>query len=429
MRPLRIGVAGLGTVGAATVAALRENDQILRQRTGRQIQVTAVSARDRSLRRAVPIDQCRWHADAIDMACDPDVDVVCELIGGSSGKAFDLVQASLNNGKHVVTANKALLAHHGAALAELAEKSEVVLAFEPAVAGGIPIVKALREGLAGNRIQKITGILNGTSNYILTTMRETGRTFQDVLAEAQRQGYAEADPSFDVDGVDAAHKLSLLASLAYGCPPAFTAMQPEGIRSITPVDISFAGQLGFRIKLLGATYLANQGLVLRVYPAMVPADAPLAAVEGVFNGVAVEGDRIGKAMFEGRGAGAGPTASAVVADIADIARGLRLPTFGVPAVNLAERSLALTEDLVGSYYLRLEVTDRPGVLADVAAVLRDHLISIESLIQRGRAPDQPVTLVITTHDASEGAMIKALSVIAGLSVVLEPPAMIRIERS
>lgn len=429
MNSLKIGIAGLGTVGAATVALIEENASILTSRIRGRIEIVAVSARDRGKQRGFPADRYRWYEDARELAADPDVDLVCELIGGADGIALELVQAALSGGKHVVTANKALLAHHGAALARLAEDNGVVLAFEPAVAGGIPIVKALREGLAGNRIRKITGILNGTSNYILTTMRETGRDFATVLAEAQEKGYAEADPSFDVDGIDAAHKLSLLASLAYGCPPRFDAMQPEGIRGITPMDIDFAQQLGFRIKLLGTAHLAKTGLVLRMYPAMVPLDAPIAAVEGVFNGIAVEGDRVGVAMFEGRGAGAGPTASAVVADIVDVARGLRLPTFGVSANELTDRPMAPSEDLLGSYYLRLEVVDRPGVLADISAVLRDHRVSIESLIQRGRDPEQPVTLVITTHEATEGAMTRALATIAELSVVLEPPTMIRIERA
>ena len=363
------------------------------------------------------------------MAADPEVELVCELIGGSDGVAYDVVKYRCPPESTSSPPTRRCSHHHGARLALLAEQNGVALAFEPAVAGGIPIVKVLREGLAANKIRKITRILNGTSNYILTTMRETGRDFNTVLAEAQAKGYAEADPSFDVDGIDAAHKLCLLASLAYGCPPRFDAMRPEGIRNVTPVDIAFAGQLGFCIKLLGTTRLTEAGLVQRLYPAMVPLTAPIAGVEGVFNGITVEGDRVGVAMFEGRGAGAGPTASAVVADIVDIARGLRLPTFGVAASELTDRPMAPTEDLVGSYYLRLEVVDRPGVLADIAAVLRDHQVSIESLIQRGRDPDQPVTLVITTHEATEGAMGHALATIAGLSIVLEPPTMIRIEHA
>ncbi|HEX2528723.1 MAG TPA: homoserine dehydrogenase [Geminicoccus sp.] len=429
MSSLKIGIAGLGTVGAATAAVIEENASVIARRTGRTLEVVAVSARERRKDRGIPLDRYRWYENAAELAVDPEIDLVCELIGGSDGVALEVVRTALAAGKHVVTANKALLAHQGATLAGLAEQQGVSLAFEAAVAGGIPIVKALREGLAANRIRRITGILNGTSNYILTTMRETGRDFASVLAEAQEKGYAEADPSFDVDGVDAAHKLCLLASLAYGCLPRFDAMRPEGIRGIKPVDIAFAGQLGFRIKLLGSARLTEAGLVLRMHPAMVPLSAPIAAVEGVFNGITVEGDRVGVAVFEGRGAGAGPTASAVVADIIDIARGLRLPTFGVPASELADRPMAPVEDLIGSYYLRLEVVDRPGVLADVAAVLRDQHVSIESLIQRGRDPEQPVTLVITTHDATEGAMSRALATIAGLPVVLEAPTMIRIEQA
>ena len=266
-----------------------------------------------------------------------------------------------------MTANKAMLAHHGAELAALAEESGAVLAFEAAVAGGIPIVQALREGLAANRIGRVVGILNGTCNYILTQMRETGRDFGAVLAEAQELGYAEADPSFDVDGIDAAHKLALLASLAFGGRPRFDAIHVEGIRHVSAEDIAFAGELGYRIKLLGVARMTAQGLEQRVHPCMVPADAPIAQVEGVFNGVVVEGDRVGQVMFEGRGAGAGPTASAVVADIVDIARGLRLPAFGVPARRLADHPIAPMAAHEGSYYIRLLVLDRPGVMADVSA--------------------------------------------------------------
>lgn len=428
-KSLRVGIAGLGTVGGGTLRLLRENGELLRQRTGRRIEVTAVSARDPGRRRDLDLSGLRWHGDARALAEDPEVDLVCELIGGSDGPALDLVRASLARGRPVVTANKAMLAHHGAELARLAEGAGAPLCWEAAVAGGIPIIKSLRQGLAANRIVAVSGILNGTCNFILTTMRETGREFSDVLAEAQALGYAEADPSFDVDGVDAAHKLTLLASLAFGGRPRFDAVHIEGIRHVSAMDIAFAGQLGYRIKLLGLARMTEAGLEQRVHPCMVPAEAPIAQVEGVFNGVVVEGDRVGSVVHEGRGAGAGPTASAVVADIVDIARGLRLPTFGVPAGELADHAIAPLTAHRGCYYIRLMVLDQPGVLADISAVLRDHNISIESLIQRGRNPGQAVPIVLTSHDALEADMRGALGRIGALPSVLEPPRMIRIERS
>jgi len=425
---LRVGIAGLGTVGGGTLRLLRENADLLEARTGRRVAVTAVSARDPGKRRDLALEALRWHADPRGLAEDPEVDLVCELVGGSEGVALELTRAALRRGRPVVTANKAMLAHHGAELAALAEESGAVLAFEAAVAGGIPIVQALREGLAANRIGRVVGILNGTCIYILTQMRETGRDFAAVLVEAQELGYAEADPSFDVDGIDAAHKLALLASLAFGGRPRFDAVHVEGIRHVSAEDIAFAGALGYRIKLLGVARTTAQGLEQRVHPCMVPADAPIAQVEGVFNGVVVEGDRVGQVMFEGRGAGAGPTASAVVSDIVDIARGLRLPAFGVPARRLADHPIAPMAAHEGCYYIRLPVLDRPGVMADVSAILRDHEVSIESLLQRGRNPGQAVPIVLTTHDTTEAAMRGALDRIASLPSVTEPPRMIRIER-
>ena len=426
---LRIGIAGLGTVGAGTFQLLREHAELLRHRTGRSVVVTAVSAREQGRERGLDLTGIRWHEDARVLAEDPAVDLVCELIGGSEGVARDLVGLALRHGKSVVTANKALLALQGAELAQLAEAAGVQLRFEAAVAGGIPIVKSLREGLAANRILRVYGILNGTCNFILTTMRDTGREFSDVLAEAQALGYAEADPSFDVDGIDAAHKLALLAALAFGGRPRFDAIHIEGIRHVSAMDIAFADQLGYRIKLLGVARLTPDGLEQRMHPCMVPAQAPIAQVDGVFNGVVVEGDRVGSVVHEGRGAGAGPTASAVVGDIVDIARGLSLPTFGVPASDLALHAIAPMSAHAGSYYIRLMVVDQPGVLADISAVLRDHDVSIESLIQRGRNPGQAVPIVLTSHDTTEADMGGALERIAALPAVLEAPRMIRIERS
>jgi homoserine dehydrogenase len=426
--PLRVGIAGLGTVGCGVLDLLERNRDVLASRTGRPIRIVAVSARDPDRLRPVALDGYRWCADARALAEEPDIDVVCELIGGSDGIALELARRTLARGRHLVTANKAMLAHHGAELGRLAEARGVALGFEAAVAGGIPIVKALREGLAANRIRRVYGILNGTSNYILTVMRETGRDFAEVLAEAQALGYAEADPSFDVDGIDAAHKLALLAALAFGGRPRFDAIHVEGIRHVAAADITYADELGYRIKLLGVARMTEAGLEQRLHPCMVPKDAPIAQVEGVFNGIVVECEDAGTVVLEGRGAGAGPTASAVVADLIDIARGSRVPVLGVPAAALADHPSAPMSAHRGSYYIRLMVVDRPGVLADIAAVLRDHEISIEALIQRARNPGQAVPIVLTSHETTEAAMTAALARIGGLAAVLEPPRMIRIER-
>ncbi|MBO1079059.1 homoserine dehydrogenase [Roseomonas haemaphysalidis] len=426
-RPLSVGVAGLGTVGAGVLTVLRQNAALIAARAGRPIAVTAVSARDRSRDRGVKLDGLRWYEDAASMAADPNVDVVVELVGGSDGPAKALVEAALAAGKPVVTANKALLALHGAALAEQAEKAGVALAFEAAVAGGIPAIKGLREGLAANRISRVTGILNGTCNYILTCMRDQKREFGDVLAEAQKLGYAEADPSFDIDGVDAAHKLAILAALAFGRPVDFSAVHVEGIRHVSALDIRLAEELGYRIKLLGIASEVEGGVSARVHPCMVPVAHPIAVVDGVYNAVVAEGDFVGRVVLEGRGAGAGPTASAVVADLIDIARGRATPVWGAAGNALAQTPAVPMAQHHGAYYLRLMVLDRPGVLADVTGVLRDHGISLESMIQRGRAPGEAVPIVLTTHDCQEAAMRGALARIAALESVLEPPALIRIE--
>ena len=425
--PLKVAVAGLGVVGAETVHLIAAQAEILAQRSGRPVQVTAVSARDRDKDRGLDLGSIAWFDDSVAMAREADADVVCELIGGSDGIAKDACEAAIAAGRHVVTANKALIAMHGAALGRAAEAADVTLAYEAAVAGGIPIVKALREGLAANQVTRLQGILNGTCNYILTTMRETGRDFADILAEAQEHGYAEADPTFDIDGIDAAHKLAILTSLTFGCEIDFDAVHIEGIRHIDATDIRFATELGYRIKLLGIAENGDGGVQQRVHPAMVPLDAPIASVEGVFNGVVAEGDFVGTTMFEGRGAGAGPTASAVVADIVDIARGRQTPTYGVPVEALSPMQVRPMDERVGLYYVRVMVTDKPGVFADIAGALRDSQISIESAIQRGRAEGGVVPVVLTTHETKEAAMRQALELIAGLDSVAEPPRMIRIE--
>jgi homoserine dehydrogenase len=429
--PLSIAVAGLGTVGSGVLKLLRDNADVVAARAGRPIAVTAVSARDRTRDRGVSLSGLRWYEDPVALAADPAIDVVVELIGGSDGPARALVQAALAAGKPVVTANKAMLAVHGAELAAIAEERGVPLAFEAAVAGGIPVIKALREGLAANRILRIAGILNGTCNYILTQMRERGREFAEVLADAQKLGYAEADPSFDIDGVDAAHKLAILAALAFGRPVAFDAVHVEGIRRVSALDIAFAGELGYRIKLLGIARQADGGpgggISARVHPCMVPQSAPIASVDGVFNAVVAEGDFVGRVMLEGRGAGAGPTASAVVADLIDIARNRFTPVWGAASADLSNAPSVPMSAHVGAYYLRLMVVDRPGVIADVTAVLRDQRISLESMLQRGRSPGEAVPVVLVTHETQESAMREALTRIAALDAVLEAPTLIRIE--
>jgi homoserine dehydrogenase len=390
--------------------------------------VTAVSSRNRDRDRGVDLSGYRWYDDAVEMARSAEAEIVIELIGGSDGPARAVTEAALSAGRHVVTANKALIALHGTELAAMAETAKVTLAFEASVAGAIPVVRSIREGLAGNRVSRLHGILNGTCNYILTTMRETGRSFDDVLAEAQALGYAEADPSFDIDGVDTAHKLAILASLAFGGKVDFAGVHVEGIRRVAAQDIACAEELGYRIKLLGSAEMTPDGLRQRVHPAMVPFDAPIASVEGVLNAVEAESDFAGPTIMEGRGAGAGPTASAVVGDLVDIACGRVTPTFGVPVSALAALDRAPMERYAGPFYVRIMVYDKPGVFADVAAILRDHEISMESVMQRARSETEAVPVVLTTHETRESSMMKALEAIAALPSVQEPPSVIRIEQ-
>ena len=425
--PLRIGIAGLGTVGAGVVKLLAEHGRLLALRGGRPLKVVAVSARSKAKKRDIDLTGLRWEKDPMALATAPDIDVVVELIGGSGGVARRLVQKALASGKHVVTANKALLALHGAELAAAAEKKQRILAFEAAVAGGIPIIKALREGLVGNRVKRLYGILNGTCNYILTTMRETGRDFDVVLAEAQAAGYAEADPTFDVDGIDAAHKLAVLTGAAFGTRVDFSGVHVEGIRRVTSMDIQFAQELGYRIKLLGLARETRHGIEQRVHPCMVSLDTPIAHIEGVFNAVVVEGDFVGTTMFQGRGAGQGPTASAVVADLMDVARGRHMPAFVVPADKLATKKASPMDRHVGAYYIRLMVQDRPGVIAAVSGALAKERISLESMLQRGRSESGEVPVVLTTHETEEAAMQRALARIGKLGAVAEEPCVIRIE--
>lgn len=425
----KVAVAGLGTVGSGVVKLLREQRDVLLKRCGRLIELTAVAdlnpARVEELNLPASV---AFYRDAREMVEKADADVIIELIGGADGIAYELCLSALNQDKNFVTANKAMIAHHGNELARLAEEHGVFFGYEAAVAGGIPIIKALREGLVGNRISEIYGILNGTCNYILTMMRETGRPFDDVLADAQKLGYAEANPGFDIDGIDTAHKTCILGSLAFGMPIDLQALSVEGIRFITDADIAFAEELGFRIKLLGVGRRYDNGVSLNVYPCMIPQTAEIAHVDGVFNAVITEGDFVGHSMFVGRGAGERPTASAVVADIADAAmrRGLPLLTVAnkeikpVPIVSLAQRE--------GEYYVRFEVLDRPGVVADIARILGKEQVSIASMIQRGQARNGTVPLIMTFHKSKESAVTAALAEIERLDCVLDKPCMIRIER-
>ena len=428
MTALRIGIAGLGTVGSGVLRLLKAQHGLLSVRAGRPIEVVAVSARDRGKQRDGDLSACRWLDDPAGLATAPDIDVVVELIGGDEGPARTLVEAALANGKSVVTANKALLARHGVALARLAEANNVTLAYEASVCGGIPIIKGLREGLSANAVTELQGILNGTCNYILSQMRDTGRAFEEVLAEAQALGYAEADPSFDIDGIDTAHKLAILTAVAFGTEVDLPSVYIEGIRHIGALDITYADELGYAIKLLGIARRAEDGVEQRVHPCIVPKGAAIAAADGVYNAVVAQGDFADKVNFVGRGAGGGPTASAVVADLIDIARGNRVPVFGVPVDKLVKAAPRPIERRFGAYYLRLMVIDRPGVIADVAAALRDHQVSLESVLQRLRAPGDNVPVVLTTHETHEADMTAAVTQIAALEAVVEAPRVIRIEQ-
>ncbi|MDQ0514907.1 homoserine dehydrogenase [Kaistia geumhonensis] len=407
-------------------------------RSGRMIAVTAVAARDRSRDRGVDVSDCAWFDDPVALARSPEIDVFVELMGGAEGAAREAVEAALAAGKHVVTANKALLARHGAALAALAEAQGVSLNFEAAAAGGIPIIKTLRESLAGNRVARVYGILNGTCNYILTRMEREGLSFETCLAEAQRLGYAEADPTFDIDGFDTAHKLSLLAAIAFGNRIDADAVYVEGIRSITTADIEAADELGYRIKLLGVASRTDTGFEQRVHPTMVPKSSPIARVDGVTNAVAVEADFVGRLVLSGPGAGGDATASAVMSDIADIARGDIVGTFGRPASALEPYRQAAMRAHEGGYYIRLSVYDRPGAFASIAQRMAENGISLESIVQRRRAPradapehptpmaPQPVILI--TYDTTEAQIKDALDRISVDGHIAERPQMIRIEQ-
>lgn len=422
--PLKIAIAGLGTVGGGVIRALTAQAADLKARAGRSLAVVGVSARDPGKARGFKVEN--FNADPLALV-KSDADVVVELIGGEDGIAKKLIEAALDNGKHVVTANKALLATHGKALAERAEKKNLQLKFEAAVAGGIPIVQTLRESLIAHEVQAVKGILNGTCNYILTQMEAQGVPFAEVLKEAQALGYAEADPTLDVGGGDTAHKLALLSSLAFGVAPDLKSMHVEGIRNITPADIHFASEFGFRIKLLGVARRTSSGIDQKVHPAMVRVRSPLANVDGAANGVLVDAGEAGPFFFSGRGAGEAPTASAVVADLVEIARGTYTPVFGRPASSLTSLKPAAADAAPQPSYLRFEVLDLPGVLAEIAGHLSQSGVSIESMIQRGRDHGAPVAIVMITHETPQSAVERALKAISASDKVRSRPCMIPME--
>ncbi|AGI66822.1 homoserine dehydrogenase Hom [Octadecabacter antarcticus 307] len=423
--PLRLGIAGLGTVGVGVVRIIRQQAALIEARTGRKIIISAVSARSKDKDRGVPLGDYAWEDDPVALATRDDVDVFVELMGGDAGPAKDATQAAIKAGKDVVTANKAMLALHGQELALAAEAAGCVIRYEAAVAGGIPVMKTLTEGLAGNEISRVMGVMNGTCNYILTQMQATRQGYNALFAEADKLGYLEADPNLDVGGIDAGHKLALLASVAFGTQVNFDAIELEGIQNITLEDIDAAADMDFRIKLLGVAQMTGRGLEQRMSPCLVPSNSSLGQLEGGTNMVVIEGDAVGQIVLRGAGAGEGPTASAVLSDIIDIARGLRLPTFGQPA-NTLRKARPAKAAIPAPYYLRMQLVDKPGALAKVAAVLGDAGVSIDRMKQYGHA-DTSAPVLIVTHKVTRTALDEALAAMANTSVVQGDPVAIRIE--
>jgi homoserine dehydrogenase len=426
-KSLNIGIAGLGTVGAGVAKIIANNADLLQNRSGTKINIVAVSARDKSKNRGVNLDGIKWYDNPVDIASDANVDVVVELIGGATGAAYDLCEKSLQNGKHFITANKALIARHGKKLAELAEKNNVHIAFEAAVAGGIPVIKALKEGLAANKISRVSGILNGTCNYMLTAMKETGRDFDVILKEAQDLGYAEADPSFDVDGIDAAHKLAILTSIAFGAEVDFAGVYTEGIRDVSLLDINYAKELGYKIKLLAIAAAVEGGISQRVTPCLIATEYPIASVDGVNNAVFIEGQPVGKIVLSGPGAGEGATASAVVADIIDMASGRFSSAFNVPTALLQKQKAVGIGEHKGGYYLRIAVEDKAGVLADITQILGEENISVNSVLQKPHVEGTNADIIVITHKTFEKSIAKAVEKIKKISSVIKKPNVIRIE--
>lgn len=426
-KPLNIGICGVGTVGIATIEILQKQRETLLSRSGRSLLVSHVGAR----REHTDHDygDARVSRDVMDLALDPEVDVLVELIGGTS-VAYDLIKLAIQQGKHVVTANKALIAEHGNELTALAESAGVQIRFEAAVAGGIPIIKALRESMAANNLSEVAGIINGTGNFILTEMSTKGRAFDDVLSEAQALGYAEADPTFDIDGTDAAHKLVILASLAFGIPLSIDAPMKQGIQDVSPVDLEYAASMGYRVKHLGIARQTNQGIEMRVHPTLIPEHKQIATVDGVLNAVMVSGDAVGELLLVGPGAGGAATASSVCADLVDIARNSSGsgPALGVPASQLSEQALVPSEQIASEWYVRLTAADQPGVMSDITQVLASRDISIESMLQKPPAPGSgKVPIVLLTHMAPQSVMTDALNEITALGEVEPDFALMRVE--
>ncbi|HKW39597.1 MAG TPA: homoserine dehydrogenase [Burkholderiales bacterium] len=433
MKPINVGLLGIGTVGGGTWQVLARNREEISRRAGRDIRISVVADKEVDKARKLTAGAARVVADGFAVARDPEVDIVIELIGGYT-VAKDLVLAAIEAGKHVVTANKALLATHGNEIFAAAQKKGVMVAFEGAVAGGIPIIKALREGLTANRIEWIAGIINGTSNFILSEMRDKGLAFDAVLKEAQARGYAEADPTFDIEGVDAAHKLTIMSAIAFGIPMQFDKCYKEGISRLTQADIRYAEQLGYRIKLLGITKHVKEGIELRVHPTLIPAKRLIANVEGVMNAVLVKGDAVGPTMYYGAGAGAEPTGSAVVADLVDVTRlhtadpEHRVPHLAFQPDRMSALKVLPMDEVVTSYYLRMQVADRPGVLADITRILADGSISIDAMVQREpQEGEEQVDIIMLTHQTKEKAVNAAIAKIEKLPVVTGKVTRIRLE--
>ncbi len=433
MKPINVGLLGIGTVGGGTFTVLQRNCEEITRRAGRPIRITVVADKNLELAKQVTGGACRLTDDAFSVVSDPEVDIVIELIGGY-GVAKQLVMQAIANGKHVVTANKALLATHGNEIFKAAQDKGVMIGFEAAVAGGIPIIKAVREGLTANRIEWIAGIINGTTNFILSEMRDKGLSFDTVLKEAQRLGYAEADPTFDIEGVDAAHKITLLASLAFGIPVQFEKAYIEGISKLDAVDIKYAEQLGYRIKLLGIARRTPEGIELRVHPTLIPTKRLIANVEGAMNAVLVQADAVGATLYYGKGAGAEPTASAVIADLVDITRmhtadpENRVPHLAFQPDAMVDLPILPISEVVTSYYLRLRVQDQPGVLADITRILADEQISIDAVIQKEPADGETQTdLIMLTHQTREKHIKAAIEKIEALGVVAGHVTKLRLE--
>ncbi len=432
MKPVNIGILGLGTVGGGTVTVLSRNAEEISRRAGREIKVTHGAAKAYDASQITGIENIQVSDDAFALVENPDIDIIVELIGGDS-PAKELVLKAIENGKHVVTANKALIAKYGNLIFEAANKKGVVVAFEAAVAGGIPIIKALREGLAANEIEWVAGIINGTGNFILTEMRDKGRDFNDVLSEAQALGYAEADPTFDVEGIDAAHKLTIIASLAFGIPLQFDKAYTEGISKIEKQDVDYADSFGYHIKHLGITRRTEKGIELRVHPTLIPKKRLIANVDGVMNAVLVQADAVGPTLYYGAGAGAEPTASAVVADIIDITRTLttdphnRIPHLAFQLSELANTPILAIDEIESAYYLRLSVDDKPGVMAQITQILSDKKISIKTMQQSKHAENEAAPLIFMTHQAKEKDINQAIAAIEALDSVTSPIQRLRVE--